>query len=66
MKVMINGMPREMSEGASVDAAVAMISRAATGLAVAVNGEVVRRAAWTDTRLAAGDHVEVVTAVQGG
>ncbi len=66
MEVVINGTPREVGEDTSVAAAIAMIASATTGLAVAVNGEVVRRAAWPDTRLAAGDQVEVVTAVQGG
>ncbi|GAA1348223.1 sulfur carrier protein ThiS [Falsarthrobacter nasiphocae] len=36
------------------------------GLAVAVGEEVVPRSAWATTRLAAGDAVEIVTAVQGG
>jgi thiamine biosynthesis protein ThiS len=35
-------------------------------VAAAVNGDVIRRVAWESTRLAAGDQVEVVTAVQGG
>lgn len=36
------------------------------GIAVAVNGEVVRRAVWSAPLLVEGDVVEVVTAVQGG
>lgn len=36
------------------------------GVAVAVDGEVVPRAAWADRRLADGAVVDVVTAVQGG
>ena len=39
---------------------------AASGIAVAVNGEVVRRAAWDERRLHDGDRVEIVGAVQGG
>ena len=35
-------------------------------MAAAVNGDVVRRAAWDTTQLADGDEVEVMTAVQGG
>lgn len=37
-----------------------------SGIAVAVNGEVVPRATWSRVALADGDVVEVVTAVQGG
>jgi sulfur carrier protein len=38
----------------------------AQGVAVAVNDEVIRRPDWVGRRLAPGDHVEVVRAVQGG
>ncbi|MGE3801289.1 MAG: sulfur carrier protein ThiS [Candidatus Kapaibacterium sp.] len=36
------------------------------GIAVAVNDTVVRRSDWEKTELADGDHVEVITAMQGG
>ena len=36
------------------------------GIAVAVNGEVVPRAAWTATPLRSGDRVDIVRARQGG
>ena len=36
------------------------------GIAVALNGAVVPRAAWRDTVLRAGDSVEIVRARQGG
>jgi sulfur carrier protein len=36
------------------------------GVAVALNGAVVPRAAWRDTRLSSGDAVEIVRARQGG
>jgi sulfur carrier protein len=42
------------------------MTRASSGVAAAVNGEVVRRGAWASTQLADGDQVEVLTAVQGG
>jgi sulfur carrier protein len=37
-----------------------------SGLAVAVDGEVVPRSAWAATHLAEGQRVEVLHAVQGG
>ena len=46
--------------------AVALLTSAPTGVAAALNGDVVRRAAWDATSLADGDEVEVLTAVQGG
>jgi sulfur carrier protein len=36
------------------------------GVAVAVNGALVRRADWATTALNAGDTVEIVRAMQGG
>jgi sulfur carrier protein len=36
------------------------------GIAVALNGAVVPRAAWRDTPLRSGDSVEIVRARQGG
>jgi sulfur carrier protein len=36
------------------------------GVAVALNGAVVPRAAWAQTKLNAGDAVEIVQAKQGG
>jgi sulfur carrier protein len=38
----------------------------ARGVAVAINGTVVPRAAWPSTRLRVGDQVEIVRARQGG
>lgn len=66
--VRVNGRDRTVLEGASVGDVVADLvdDAARTGIAVAVNGEVVRRTAWGATALRAGDRVEVVTAVQGG
>jgi sulfur carrier protein len=66
MDIVINGAARQVAEDMSLERAVALISRAAGGVAAAVNGEVVRRSSWPSTRLAAGDHIEVLTAVQGG
>jgi len=64
--IIINGQPRQVADESSLDGAVSLVTVAVTGVAAAVNGEVVRKASWASTRLAAGDEVEVVTAVQGG
>jgi sulfur carrier protein len=42
------------------------IDTAQRGIAVALNGSVVPRAAWRETALHAGDSVEIVRARQGG
>jgi sulfur carrier protein len=64
--VRLNGEPRELPDGTTMAQAVAELTPAATGVAAAVNGDVVPRGSWTATPLRDGDQVEVVTAVQGG
>jgi sulfur carrier protein len=64
--VHVNGAAREIPAGSALADLVALVTSAPSGIAVAVNGEVVPRGSWPDTRLADGDRVEVVTAMQGG
>ena len=66
VEVKLNGEPRELPEGTTVAQAVAELTPAATGVAAAVNGDVIPRGSWAAMLLRAGDQVEVVTAVQGG
>ena len=66
VQVRLNGEPRELPDGATVARAITELTSAPTGIAAAVNGDVVPRGAWTATLLRDGDQVEVVTAVQGG
>ena len=66
MNVIVNGEPVELTDGATTVAAVQVLTSAVSGIAVAVNGAVVRRGEWGSTLLADGDQVEVLTAVQGG
>ncbi len=66
MHVTINGERRQVASGVSLTQAVALLTSASTGVAAALNGDVVQRTAWDSTQLADGDDVEVLTAVQGG
>jgi sulfur carrier protein len=66
VQVRLNGAPRELPDGATMAEAVAELTAAATGVAAAVNGDMVPRRSWAATPLRDGDQVEVVTAVQGG
>ena len=66
IQVTVNGQPREVAADINVGQVVAAVTELATGVAAAVNGEVVPRRSWDGTRLRDGDRVEVVTAVQGG
>ncbi|MEU3714284.1 sulfur carrier protein ThiS [Streptomyces catenulae] len=64
--VTVNGSAREIPGGLPLDRLVATVSAAPSGVAAAVNETVVPRSRWTQTPLAAGDRVEILTAVQGG
>ncbi|PZG21549.1 thiamine biosynthesis protein ThiS [Nonomuraea aridisoli] len=66
MIVTINGSAHEVADGITVAQAVRTLTPATTGVAVAVNDEVVTRGAWETTALRDRDRVEVLTAVQGG
>ncbi len=50
----------------SVDELLQRLSIEPRGVAVAINGEVVRRSEWTETRIEDGNAIEIVTAVAGG
>jgi sulfur carrier protein len=66
LRVRVNGSPRELAAGTALDAVVALLTPARSGVAAALNETVVPRDRWAGTVLADGDRVEVLTAVQGG
>lgn len=69
MRITVNGEPQSVDESTSVADVVANLGGAqesGRGIAVAVNGEVVPRARWSDTRLASQARVEILRAVGGG
>ncbi|MEU5546242.1 sulfur carrier protein ThiS [Streptomyces sioyaensis] len=66
VSVSVNGEPREVAGGLTLDRLVATLTPASSGVAAAVNDLVVPRAQWPTTPLGDGDRVEVLTAVQGG
>ncbi len=68
VRIELNGEPHELPAGATVADAVraAGADPSGRGLAVALDGEVVPRAAWEETEVRAGARVEVLHAVQGG
>ncbi|WP_236240968.1 sulfur carrier protein ThiS [Streptomyces sp. CC228A] len=64
--VSVNGEPRALAAPLTLDALVATLTTAPSGVAAAVNETVVPRTEWPATELTDGDRVEVLTAVQGG
>jgi sulfur carrier protein len=66
VQLIVNGHPRQFSDAVDLEDLVRQISDRETGIAVALNSEVVPRGSWSSTSLDDGDRVDVVTAVQGG
>lgn len=66
MNISVNGEPRRIAADTALDALVATLTTAPSGVAAALNETVVPRAQWPSTALSEGDRVEVLTAVQGG
>jgi sulfur carrier protein len=65
--IRVNGESEPLA-AATVEALLAekAVDTGQRGIAVALNGAVVPRAAWRDTVLKSGDSVEIVRARQGG
>lgn len=70
MNLSVNGEPRER-EADTVEALFRIEAEESgiegpQGVAIALNGRVLRRRDWAQTALREGDRVEIVRAMQGG
>ncbi|MEY9213066.1 sulfur carrier protein ThiS [Thermobifida halotolerans] len=66
MNAIINGEERRLDPDTTVADVVRSLTSAESGVAVALNDDVVPRTAWAQTVVSPGDRVDVLTAVQGG
>lgn len=66
MTVTLNGTPREVADGTTLDVLMTELTGTTRGSAAVVDGEVVPRAEWAAFALRDGQVVELITAVQGG
>jgi len=66
MDVKVNGKWCEFFDGATVADIVDAMGGPRQGVAVALNGTVVRRGTWDVVEVPGGASVDVLTAVQGG
>jgi sulfur carrier protein len=72
VRAFVNGEPRTLDPGATVADVVRALDLWGTGdssprgIAVALDGEVVPRGAWSQTVLAPGARLEVLGAIGGG
>ena len=62
----VNGVSEPLAPTVAALLAARDIAPKGRGVAVALNGAVVRRADWATTMLNAGDTIEIVRAMQGG
>ncbi|GJE61844.1 sulfur carrier protein ThiS [Methylobacterium trifolii] len=70
MKLTVNGQPRAYEAG-TVEALFQAEAEESgiespQGIAIALNGRVLRRRDWPETTIREGDRIEIVRAMQGG
>lgn len=66
MRIEINGTGHNVADGINLSELVAHLALAPERIAIELNREVVRRAAWAETLLREEDKIEVVHFVGGG
>lgn len=62
----VNGDARRLVDGTTMAELVDAVVGDHRGVAAALNGEVVAKAAWAATAVGDGDRVEILRAAQGG
>jgi sulfur carrier protein len=66
LDILVNGERRQVAGGTTIADLLRLYQLAAPRVAVEVNERLVRRQAFEETPLSAGDRVEIVTLVGGG
>ncbi len=66
MKVTINGRSADLPDELTIGSLLELLGSARSGIAVARNERVVRRAEYDRQRVLNGDRVEIIEAVAGG
>lgn len=66
MQITCNGNPTECADDASLDSVIQPLLPAHTSAAVAVNCTIIPSSLWQQTRLNAGDNIDIFTLVAGG
>jgi thiamine biosynthesis protein ThiS len=66
LRIVLNGVEREVEPGSTIARLVDEITLDHSRVAVERNRAIAPRATWSDTTVADGDEIEVVTLVGGG
>lgn len=65
--IRFNGKPREKNPEFLLDLLTEQgFGQETKGIAIAINGSVVPRSSWNETRISDGDDIEIVKIMQGG
>ncbi len=66
IEVVVNGEPRRIPQGLSLDALIVFLEIDPSRVAVERNLAIARKTDWATTRVEAGDRLEIVWFVGGG
>jgi sulfur carrier protein len=69
LTIQLNGQPRPLEtigDPSTLDAVITALELKPDRIAVELNGEIVRRAAWPETSIRSNDRLEIVHFVGGG
>jgi sulfur carrier protein len=66
MKAQVNGVGRELADGATVASVIELLEIPTGGIAVALDDAVVPRSEWGTTPVTDGGRIEILIATQGG
>ena len=66
IEVVVNGEPRRVPQGLSLDSLIVFLEIDPSRVAVERNLAIARKADWATTRVEAGDRLEIVWFVGGG
>ena len=66
VEIQVNGEPREVPRGCTVEELIAQLDLGDRRVAVALNRAVVPRSTYADVAIRSGDRMEILEAVGGG
>ena len=66
MNITVNGKSKELSETASIESLLNMLTLDAGNVAVELNQQIIKQSAFPETLLKNGDKIEIVHFVGGG
>ncbi len=66
MTINVNNQPQSVPEHSTIEKVVEQLDISATGIAIAINNEIVSKNNWNTTVLKEKDQVVIIKATQGG